>query len=128
MCMASASSPPVEYSANDEVKPHATAGGNASPIFAVEAPYRLGADINTNYDEDGENVQLAFCRPGDEVYAFIEVGANVAETALLQSNGAGYLEAYSSSTPPPLRAVARALEAKDNSAGSTPMRIKVEVV
>lgn len=122
----------VEPTANHECAPHATAGGNASPIFGVEAPYRPGEGstlaIDTNYDEDGENVLLAYCRPGDEIYALIEVGANISENDLLQSNGAGYLEAYSSSTPPPLRPVCRALESVNNSAGSTPARIKVEVV
>lgn len=118
----------VERAANKTVQPHSTSGGNAQPIFALESPFRLGADIDTVYDKDGENVRIGFCRPGDEVYALLAVGQNVAENALLQSNGAGSLMAYSATTPPLQRLVCRALEAVNNSAGSAPARIKVEVV
>ena len=107
-----------------EYTPHATAAGtNVSPIFAVEAPFREGSDIDDDYDQDGETVLAAYCRHGDEVYALLEVGANVAQEALLESNGAGSLQAVTSGT-----AVVRALEAVNNSAGSAPARIKVEVV
>lgn len=110
-----------EY-ANGSVQPHETATGFASPIFAVELPAREGQDINTEYDQDGETVLLAFCRPGDEVYALLEVGGNVAADALLESGGGGHLQGGTTSP------VARALEAVNNSAGETAARIKVEVL
>lgn len=111
----------IAYNGAD-VEPHPTATGFASPIFACEAPFREGSDIDTDYDQNGEQVFFAYCRPGDEVYAFLEVGANVAANALLESNGAGYFQA--GSTLP----VVRALEAVNNSAGSVAARIKVEVL
>ena len=107
-----------------EYTPHPTAAGTSvSPIFAVEAPFREGADIDTAYDQDGETILAAHCRQGDEIYAFLEVGANVAQEAVLESNGAGSLQALTSGT-----AVCRALEAVDNSGGSAIARIKVEVI
>ncbi len=111
-----------EYANTDEVQPHASAAGFASPIFAIELPERAGADIDTPYDEDGETVLLGFFRPGDEVYAFVEAGANVSAFALLESGGGGSLQA--GTTNP----IARALVAVNNSAGSAPARCKVEVL
>ena len=112
----------LERTAGGEVAPHSSGGGFASPMFAVEAPFRLGADINTAYDEDGENVSFAFCRNGDRVYALIDAGENISENDLLESAGNGYL-AGGSTLP-----VARALETVDNSAGSEAVRIRCEVV
>lgn len=114
----------IQMDSTGDVAPHPTAAGtDASPMFAVEAPFREGAGIDTAYNQNGETVLYAFCRPGDEVYAFVEVGANVAAGAVLESNGAGYLQALSTG-----KAVCRALEAKNNSAGSAAARIKVEVI
>ena len=116
-----------------EVRPHSTLGGNASPIFAVEglnidASSKTMGDIDVDYDDDNGAVKVAFCQPGDEVYALLVAGANISIDGLLQSSSDGYLMAYSASSPPPLRPVARALEAKNNSAGSAAVRIKVEVL
>lgn len=112
----------VEITSAGEVKPEShAAGANVFPRFAVELPAREGQDINTYYDEDGETVLTARCRPGDHAYALLEVGANVALGAFLESNGAGSLQAVSTG-----RVVAMALEAVNNSAGSAPARIRVE--
>lgn len=81
-----------EYDGAD-VKPHTTAGGFSSPIFAVENEI-IGDGIDTAYTDDGETVKLAFCQPGDEVNAFLETANNVAIGALLVSNGAGALQAF----------------------------------
>lgn len=122
----------VELTAG-EVRPHSTQGGSATPMFAVEglnidaASLTMG-DIDTAYDDDNGAVKVAFCNNGDEVYALLGAGQNVAIHGLLQSASDGYLMAYSATTPPLLRAVARALEAKNNSAGSAAVRIKVEVL
>ena len=116
-----------------EVRPHSTLGGNASPLFAVEglnidADSKTMGDIDTDYDDDNGAVKVAFCKPGDEIYALIVAGANITIDGLLQSSSDGYLMAYSASTPPPLRPVARALESVNNSAGVVPARIQVEVL
>ena len=116
-----------------EVRPHSTQGGNATPMFAVEgqnpdaSSITLG-DIDTDYDDDNGAVKVAYCNNGDQVYALLGAGQNVAIHGLLQSASDGYLMAYSSSSPPPLRPVCRALEAKNNTAGSAAVRVKVEVL
>jgi len=108
------------------VKPHAGAAALASPIFAVENAIFEGRGIDNDYTETDEAVLLAFCQPGDEVYALLEAGTGntTAIATLLESNGAGFLQV--GSTAP----VARALEAVDNDPGtnSAPMRIRVEVL
>lgn len=111
----------VEITSAGEVQLHATAAGQASPRFAVELPARMGQGIDTAYDQDGETVLTAYCRPGDHVYAFLENGANVAIGALLESGGAGALQA--GTTAP----ICRALEAVNNTSGAQ-ARIKVEVI
>lgn len=118
-----------------DVQPHASAGQNASPLFAVENAM-IGDDIDHNY-QVGENVIFGFFRPGDEVYALLANGQNVATGDLLESDGAGALQRH---TPQAVaeggaanytlyyRApVVRALEALNNVTGN-PARIKVEVL
>ncbi len=119
-----------------DVKPHATAGGNASPIFAVENEI-IGDDIDTAYTSDGETVKLAFCNPGAEVYAWLETGNNVSIGDLLESNGAGALQKHTAQAVNEGGAatytiyargpVARAIEAQNNTSGAN-ARIKVEVL
>lgn len=127
----------LEVTSAGTVQPHSVAGGNTTPLFAREAFGTPLRDIDDEYDQDGERVYAMVCRPGDEVNAFLAIGENVAIGALLQSDGAGALEAYelpedvedASGPDVFVRApVARAVEAKNNSAGSAPARIKVEVL
>jgi hypothetical protein len=75
------------------VKPHATAGAFASPIFAVENAI-IGDDIDTSYTDDGETVLLAFSEPGDEIYALLKTGNTILNNDLLESDGAGALQAF----------------------------------
>lgn len=121
--------------ATNTVKPHATSAGAASAIFAVEAlAFASGANasktqggIDDPYDEDGQSVKLAYCKPGDEIYALLAAGAGNDTTGagvLLESNGHGYLKVGSTSP------VARSLEDVDNDPGtnSLPKRVRVEVL
>lgn len=116
----------VEYYGNN-VRPHSTDGGQASPIFAVEGQnvdansITLG-DIDTDYDVDNQAVKVAVCPPGTRVYALLAPLTNASQNALLDSNGDGYLGV--GTTNP----VCRAMEAVNNAAGVTPARIKVEVI
>jgi len=119
--------------ASGEVRPHSTQGGNATPMFAVEglnidATSLTMGDIDTDYDDDNGAVKVAFCNNGDEVYALLGAGQTVAIHGLLQSASDGYLMPYTAGTNLPLRPVARALEAVDNSAGTSAARVKVEVL
>lgn len=118
-----------------DVQPHALAGQNASPMFAVENAM-IGDDIDHNYLV-GENVIFGFFRPGDEVYTLLANGQNAAAGDLLESDGAGALQVH---TPQAVaeggaanynlyyRApVVRALQALNNTSGN-PARIKAEVL
>lgn len=116
----------LERTTTGTIKPHASAAGLAAPVaFAVEDALYEGRDIDTDYDEDGEVVRYAVCRPGDEVYALLAAGYDTnGASALLASNGDGTLRV--SNTNP----VARALEDVDNDPGTggAAVRIKVEVL
>jgi len=126
-----------EITSTGYIQAHSTAGGNASPLFAQQQFSDPEKDIDDAYTVDAEQVHGILCRPGDEVYAWLADGQNVARSALLESNGAGALRAH---TPPVIsedasgtdvfmRApVVRAIEAVNNSAGGAIARIKVEVL
>jgi len=107
------------------VKPHDSAADVDAPnIIAIENAYidpRVVTDapIDATYAV-GKKAKLIFPQTGDMLYAFLEAGANVAEGAPLEHNGAGYLQAYSSG-----KIVAYAAEAKDNSGGGSAVRIRV---
>lgn len=95
-----------------------------APSSLVAREYELtGKGIDDAY-ADTDNLLYWACKPGDQVYALLVVGGNVAAGALLEvSATAGVLGALNSGV-----AVARALEAVDNSGGATPARIRVEVI
>lgn len=125
----------LDIDADSELIPHGTAGGNATPLFCVEAE-QIGEGIDDDYSA-GDQTQYVVGRPGDEIYAFLKAGENVADGDELESDGAGALQAH---TPQAVDEggtatytiyargiVARAIEDKDNSAGTARVRIKVEV-
>lgn len=112
---------------------HATAGGNSEKLFAVEMDL-IGSGITDDYSS-GDTVKFIASRAGDWVYATLASGQNVAIGAFLESDGSGSLQAYtqqSGSNVFPAAVVAVAVEAVDNSSGSTlhdgAARIKVEVI
>lgn len=119
-------------SAADTVVAHNDdAPANQLPMVAVEDALQ-GRDIDDPY-VSGDPVKVWIPQRGDEVYAILEDGANVAVGAFLESNGGGFLQAVTTG-----KAVAIALEAKDLSgssgedASSTPLgfnkRIKVKML
>jgi len=127
----------LQVETDGSVKPHATAGGNASAMFAIEQPIYLGHGIDDAYDTTGAAVEYAFCRPGDEVYALLYAGTggDVAIGDELMSDGAGGLKKYvapavAADVPVIGAPVARALEHIDNDpgVGGAQVRIKVEVL
>jgi len=81
-------------------------------MFAVEDALQ-GRSIDDPY-VSGDPVKVWIPYRGDYVYAILEDGANVAVGAYLESNGAGYLQAFSSGNG----AVAQAMEALDLSGSS----------
>ena len=123
-----------EITTTGKIRPHATAGGNASPLFAQQAFSNPERDIDDAYTADDEQVHALYCRRGDEIYALLATGNNVAIGALLESNGAGALRAYTAPDPDSdsgtimeSSAICRAKEAVNNSSGSN-ARIRVEVI
>jgi hypothetical protein len=87
------------------------APANQLVMVAVEDALQ-GRDINDPY-VTGDPVKVFIPQRGDEVYAILEDGANVAVGAFLESNGAGFLQAVTTG-----KAVAVALEAVDLSGSS----------
>lgn len=88
------------WSSDDQLGPHATAGGNALPMFCVEDPYNgdtAAAAIDTDY-ASGELARYVIAQPGDVVNAFLADGQTVAKGDALESDGAGALKAHSAKT------------------------------
>ncbi|MCB1587673.1 MAG: hypothetical protein KDI56_02100 [Xanthomonadales bacterium] len=86
----------LQWSSDDQLKAHATAGGNALPMFALEDPYN-GDTSNPAIDVDygtNEQARYVFARPGDVVYAFLADGQSVNKGDALESDGAGALQAH----------------------------------
>ena len=115
------------------VQLHSTQAGNAQPFFAIENPWADDNTVAAINDDYGTTDTVFFIKgqPGQQVYAWLTVGANAAAHGLLES--AGRLGALQTSTAEgtvtaPRRFVARALEAVNNSAGTVPARIKVEIL
>lgn len=114
----------VEQITAGTYRAHASAAGNAAPIFAREADY-TGGGIDDVYDV-GENVVMWYCKPGDMIYALLKAGQNVAIGTFLESAGDGSLRDVATAGV----VVAKAAEAVNNNPGSggLPVRIKVEVL
>ena len=118
----------IERMSTNKVRKHATASGNASAIFAIEDELQ-GNGIDDSYAA-ASVVKCGYFIPGEEVYAILADGENVAIGDLLVSNGAGFLKKYvavtedwdsndgGSITVVPEPVIARALEAKDLSDSS----------
>lgn len=115
--------------AADTVVVHATAQGRTQKIFALE---NLGdaSDIDADY-ASGETTRFGFFQSGDEVNALVINGtAAILKGAELASDGAGgMVTVVDTALGAPLDQVivGTALEAVDNSGGSVPVRIRVEV-
>jgi len=107
-----------------EVAPEGNAA-SATPqrMFADETNQVLqGLTIDDAYDTDGEVVSWVIAPRGAFIYAWLAAGENVAYDAVLESDGAGALQALTTGD-----AVARAREAVNNGAGGVAVRILVEV-
>lgn len=120
-----------ERMSTNKVRKHGSAGGNASPIFALEDDLQ-GNGIADDY-VIANVVQLGYFRSGDEVYAWLADGQSVAIGDLLESDGAGMLQKHgvdSTGAYVLLQVVARALEAVDTTLSATvgATRILVEIV
>ncbi len=122
----------VERDATDgDIQPHGTAAANAPPMFADINP-EIGNGLGDDYVA-GQQMRLAFARRGDEINSLLAASAvAVVINDFLESAGDGTLRKLTAAaaTTEAQRegVVARAIEAVDNSAGTTEVRLKVEVV
>jgi hypothetical protein len=124
----------VEVMSTGKLRKHATEGGNAVPMFAMEDSLQ-GKGITDAYVA-GDRVKVWIPQRGDEVYAQLEDEQNVSVGDFLESNGAGFLQkstaveisSQAADIVYPLQIVAVVLEALDlsglSAAGSsdTPAR------
>jgi hypothetical protein len=78
------------------VRKHATSGGNAIPMFALEDGLQ-GKSIHQAY-ATGDRVQVWIAQTGDQVYALIADEQNIAIGDPLESNGAGFLTKHTVET------------------------------
>jgi hypothetical protein len=121
----------VDENASGLLKPHSTAGKNASPAFARENEV-IGSDITVDYAIN-DQVLYTVLPPGAEVYALVAASASaIIIGSFLESAGDGTLRIATTdaATDDTQRAavVGKALVALDNSSGGAEARIKIEVV
>lgn len=120
----------VAFGGANDLQVHSTAAGNARKAFAVENDL-IGNGIDDAYAA-GDQVQYNVFRPGDEVYALVADGAPaISKNDALESAGDGTLRKItpgSSATSARIDGIiGYALEAVDNSGGSSAARIRIEV-
>lgn len=117
------------YGAETTIRAHATAGGNAAAMVAIENALE-GQEVGTAY-ASADQVQYMHLRPGDEFLAYIDNHETAAIGTFLESNGNGYFrvaEPDSSFGVTKVHSiVAQALEAKAGT-GSSRSLIKAVAV
>jgi len=96
----------IQSAADTVVAHNDDAPANCIPMFALEDELQ-GKGIDDAY-ASGDQVQVWIPGRGDQVYALLEDGATVTPATFLESNGSGYLQAYTSG-----KAIAVALETLD---------------
>ena len=110
----------INLASDGELDP---AAAGADSKWVARENELIGGSIDDAYVA-GEQVPYWACKSGDQVYALLVDEGNVAAGAPLEvSATAGVLGAVSTGV-----AVARALEAVNNTGGTGPVRIRVEVL
>jgi hypothetical protein len=111
----------IDLDVNLKVVKHATAAAvaNVLPRFAIEDGL-AGKTIEDAYAAN-DLVFLHYAQEGDEIYALLDAGENVAANAVLESAGNGNLQAVTTG-----RAIAKTLEAVDATAATK--RVKVQIL
>lgn len=124
--------------ADDDLGPHATAAGNAEPIWCLEQigeePAAGVAQIDHDYAA-ADRARALWSNRGVRIYAWLKDGENVAAGDPLESDGAGALQKHvaqavnegGTATYSVLESaiVAWADEDNNNSAGTVRVRIRV---
>ena len=107
----------VNYDASGNIVPHATAGGQAPRMFALERE-EAGGDFDDVYAIN-DVVKIGYCPPGVRVAALIGV-VNATKGAFLESDGTGKLRLLAAGVP-----LAQSLQALNNAAGVARLRVQV---
>ena len=114
----------VEVDSSGDFIRHNSAAAAHAHSFAIENEMQ-GDNITEDYLIT-EQTQVNYQRPGNEVYAWLAAGENAAIGDILESDGAGLLQALSGTNQQP---VGFALEALDLSAsGVAAARIKIKIM
>ena len=106
----------------DQVKVHATAGGVAVPMFALENEL-AGKAISDAYAA-GDLVPVWVVQRGEQVYALLADGENASIGSLLMSAGNGTLKVRTGTNT----IVAQALEALNLTASSVTAAARIVVM
>lgn len=120
----------IDRNSSNQFVVHATAAGNAYPMFALEDEAQ-GKDITDAY-ASGEIVNAVIPQKGAEIYAIVAAAAPaIAIGDELESAGNGTVRKVATTAVAQSnlrRVIGRALEAVDNSAGGSAVRLKIEIV
>ena len=112
----------VELKADGELQAHSTAAGDINGLYVAKAEDYIGNTIDEEYSA-GDQVRYEVGHNGEEYNMLLAAGESVTKEDLLESAGDGTLQADTGSA-----ARLKAVEVVDNSGGSEPTRIKVEVI
>jgi hypothetical protein len=108
-------------SGTPKFRKHATAGGNTAAAVATDATM-LNKGVDDAYAAN-DLIEVSIGNKGCTFWMLIASGQNIAAGGKLESAGNGKLRALAAGT-----ALFTALEDKDNSAGPSDARIRVEVL
>lgn len=108
-----------------QIEAHSSSGGSHTRMFAIEDALQ-GKEIGDTYAVSSQ-VQYIAAQPGDEVYAVLKDGQNVARGSYLMSNGDGTLIAHTG-TNAVVGCALEALNISDSANLTADGRIKIEIV
>lgn len=118
----------LEYTSGD-LQEHATAGGNAQKMVAVENPFdddTTSAAIDSDYAV-AESVWYIVARTGDVLYMWLASGENVSKGDPLESDGNGDLQAFATAADAGLHDNLVGYAQEDVNAAAARARIKVRI-
>lgn len=122
----------IAIASDGDVDPHNVAGGVCEKMFALEDELQ-GKTIEDAYAV-GDPVQCWVALPGEEVYAMLADGQDVAEGAVLTSAGGGKLKAITADASAvvvedyPIAVATEAVDMSGSSGADPSGRIKVRIL
>jgi hypothetical protein len=118
----------IELDTSGNVIVHATSGGDAARMVAIENALQ-GDEIGDDYSS-GDRVQYVTARPGDELYMWLADNETAVIGGFAISNGNGELKVFTGDSADQTGPLFQFLEALDLAATTTLVatRIKVEAV